>query len=300
MLGIIFVFIACLFWGFDTLFRYPLVMKGFHPVLLVSIEHLILTLIFASGFVFKLNKLKKLKLDHIICFLMVGSVGSALATVAFTKSFLYLNPSLVILLQKFQPVFAVSMAAIFLKEKLNRGFLLWSSFSFFGGILISYPDILTIKDLLNDQSIFSLTNDTLKGYGLVFVSILGWASATVFGKKLTQLGYNTKQILGGRFLTGFVTLIWFCPLDVNLLLVEVRDYLQILLMVFISGVLAMSLYYQGMMKLQAKNLAIVEMFFPLSAVIINWYFLDKHLLLVQLIGGVILIFGSIIIQFKKY
>jgi hypothetical protein len=45
---------------------------------------------------------------------VIGGVGSAIATVAFTESFQFLNPSLVILLQKMQPVVAITLAAIVL------------------------------------------------------------------------------------------------------------------------------------------------------------------------------------------
>jgi drug/metabolite transporter (DMT)-like permease len=70
--------------------------------------------------------------------------------------------------------------------------------------------------------------------------------------------------------------------------------------VLISGALAMWLYYQGLKRLPAKTTAIAEMFFPFFAVVANWVVLGKQLTDLQLIGGGILIIGSLIIQIKKY
>lgn len=71
-------------------------------------------------------------------------------------------------------------------------------------------------------------------------------------------------------------------------------------MVIISGALAMWFYYQGLKRLSAKTTAIAEMFFPFFAIIVNWIFLGKQLTELQLLGGGILIFGSFVIQLKKY
>jgi drug/metabolite transporter (DMT)-like permease len=42
------------------------------------------------------------------------------------------------------------------------------------------------------------------------------------------------------------------------------------------------------------------MFFPLCAVVVNWVFLGKQLSDIQLMGGVLLMLGALIIQLKKY
>jgi drug/metabolite transporter (DMT)-like permease len=144
------------------------------------------------------------------------------------------------------------------------------------------------------------TDVAIKGYGLVGISILGWGAATVFGKRLSIVGFETKSIMAGRFLTGLLVLIPFVQWDRSLILPQGEDYLRILIMVMISGALAMWFYYQGLKKLSAKTTAIAEMFFPFFAIIVNWIFLGKQLSELQLIGGAILIFGSLIIQLKKY
>ena len=39
------------------------------------------------------------------------------------------------------------------------------------------------------------------------VSVVGWGATTVFGKKLSMEGYDEKEIMAGRFLIGFITML---------------------------------------------------------------------------------------------
>lgn len=300
MFGTFLVILACLFWGLDTLIRYPLVERGINPITIVFYEHCILALIFSSGLVLKIKRLGELKISDVFSFLVIGGVGSAIATVAFTESFRYLNPSLVIILQKLQPIVAIMLAAIILKEEIQKQFLIWASVCLFGGFLVSSPDIERFYSLVVHNPAAVTSDVALKGYVLVAVSIIGWGATTVFGKRLSMVGFETKDIMSGRFMTGLLVLIPFVQWDRNLVLPEGEDFLKIVLMVIISGALAMWLYYQGLKRLSAKTTAIAEMFFPFFAIIMNWIFLGKQLTELQLIGGAILIFGSLIIQLKKY
>jgi drug/metabolite transporter (DMT)-like permease len=300
MVGTFLVILACALWGMDTLIRYPLVERGINPISIVFYEHCFLALIFSSGLIANIKRVGELKLADIFSFFIIGGVGSAIATVAFTESFQYLNPSLVILLQKLQPVVAIILATIVLKEDIQKQFVIWAAVCLFGGLLVSSPDIERFYKL-TINNFGAVTSDVaIKGYGLVGISILGWGATTVFGKRLSVMGFETKTIMGGRFLTGLLTLIPFVQWNRKLILPNGEDYLRILIMVIISGALAMWFYYQGLKKLSAKTTAIAEMFFPFFAIILNWIFLGKELSQLQLIGGGILIFGSFIIQIKKY
>ena len=300
MTGTFLVILACLFWGMDTLIRYPLVERGINPVTIVFYEHIALTVIFSLGLIPAIKRIGELKLADIFSFIIIGGVGSAIATVAFTESFQYLNPSLVILLQKFQPVVAILLSALVLKEEIQKQFLVWASICLIGGLLISSPDIVRFYDLLRSDFSTVTSDGATRGYGLVGVSILGWGATTVFGKRLSMVGFETKSIMAGRFLIGLFVIIPFVKWDRSMILPQGEDYLRILIMVMISGALAMWLYYQGLKRLSARTTAIAEMFFPFFAIILNWVFLGKQLTELQLIGGAILIFGSLIIQIKKY
>lgn len=300
MAGTFLVILACLFWGMDTLIRYPLVERGINPITIVFYEHCVLTLLFSLGLIPAIKRIGELKLADIFSFLIIGGVGSAIATVAFTQAFHYLNPSLVILLQKFQPIVVIFLSAIILKEQVQKEFIIWAVICMIGGLMISSPDIVRFYDLLRSDLSTVTSDGAIRGYGLIGVSVLGWGASTVFGKRLSMVGFDTKSIMAGRFLTGLLFLIPFVQWNQSLILPQGEDYLRILIMVLISGALAMWLYYQGLQRISAKSTAIAEMFFPFFAIILNWFFLGKQLNDWQLLGGGILIIGSLIIQIKKY
>ena len=291
---------ACSLWALDTLIRYPLIESGISAFSIVFYEHLILTLISLTVFYKAFPTILKAKRSHWGYFLIVGGVGSALSTLAFTKAFTYLNPSLVILLQKFQPVIAISLARVVLKEKVERIFILWAMVCLAGALLISYEDIL--KVFYSDKSLRELLfhSDSLQGYMLVCFSVMGWGASTVFGKKLLYIGYQDEQILAGRFAFGFVCLLPFISMESSLLELGVNEFSKISLMVLVSGLLAMYLYYHGLRKISARACSLTELFFPFMAVLVNWMFLGATLTGVQLLGGLLLIIGSVIIQLKKY
>jgi len=61
----------------------------------------------------------------------------------------------------------------------------------------------------------------------------------------------------------------------------------------------MWLYYLGMKRLPAHVVAIAELLFPVFAVLVNWYFLDAGLLVVQMIGTAILLLGSTLVAMTQ-
>lgn len=301
MIGFLLIVGACALWAVDTLIRYPLVNNGMDSLLMVFYEHLLLSSVLVIIAVKSLPKLKKAKLNHIFCFIMVGGVGSALATLAFTQAFVFINPSLVILLQKFQPLVAIVLAGIVLKEKIQKVFILWALVCLLGALLISYEDILKLVN--SDKEIKELLfhPGALQGYILTLFSVFGWGAATVFGKKLSLEGYSDDLILAGRFSMGLLFLIPFIVIGQTPIFTDSLEvYSKISLLVFVSGLLGMFLYYQGLRRIPARLCTLAEMFFPFMGVIVNWLFLDAVLTPLQLIGGLVLISGSMVIQVKHY
>ena len=296
MSGVFFIIGACLLWAFDTLFRYPLLGQGISAEVIVFHEHLLLTLIFLP-FLFKnKEKIWKAQVNHVVYFAFIGGLGSAVGTLAFTKAFTLINPSLVILLQKLQPLVAILLAKILLKEEIKGKFLFWAFFCLIGGALISYDDILPVLNI--EGELFD--SKAARGYALALLAVFSWGAATVFGKKLSLSGYSEIEIMSGRFIMGFIFL---TPLLATGQITFISDYAiggKIALMVLISGIIGMYLYYRGLKKLPARLCALAEMFFPFCAIAINWIFLNQSLSLLEMIGGGLLLLGSTVIQLKHY
>lgn len=300
MKGFGFLLIACTLWALDSLIRYPLMQQGISAASIVFYEHLILVIIFSYVFFKSFKKIWNAKLSHFFYFFMVGGMGSALATMCFTRAFLFLNPSLVILLQKLQPVMAISLAHIVLKERIGKPFVFWAGVCLIGGLLISFEDFQGIFTDPQNLSRYVFHEKALIGYILVLISVVGWGAATVYGKKLTLEGYSNEEIMAGRFVMGFLFLIPFAMGESQTFNHDIEIYGKVLAMVLVSGMLAMYVYYKGLKLISARAASLSEMFFPFMAVIVNWLFLGTSLSFLQLVGGAILLLGSVVIQVKKY
>ncbi|MEQ1723205.1 MAG: DMT family transporter, partial [Pseudobdellovibrio sp.] len=201
-----------------------------------------------------------------------------------------INPSLVILLQKLQPIVVIFLSAFILKENIKKSFYLYFVLALSGVLLISYPDLKGLD----------VSNAAGFGYFLTLLAVVGWGASTVFGKKLSLMKFNENEILLGRFGLGFLFLLVFCLSNNTMPSSELNFdvYLKILGMVLISGLLGMLLYYKGLKRVPAHIGSIAELFFPLSAVVINWIFLGKTLEPVQIAGACILTAVSVAIQYQ--
>lgn len=297
-LGIFFIFLGTLMWALDTLVRYPLL--GFVSAFqIVYLEHLYLSIIFL-GLLLILHTKKRINLlltfkqvnkKDALSFLVIGAVGSGFSTLAFTKAFQLINPSVVILLQKLQPFLVILFSAILLKEKLEKRFFIWAGVAIAGTFLLATPDLIRM------QWQYFFNSDYLAlGYILTLFAVLGWSLSTIFGKHLSNRGYSENVIMSGRFICGFIAMnfYWLGTQWVNLEVERLADvHLKILLMVFLSGILGMYFYYKGLKKVTAHVGSIAELFFPLSVILINWIFLGQGLSWRQLIGALLMVIASV-------
>ena len=242
-----------------------------------------------------------MKLSSIFYFFFIGVLGSAIATLCFTKAFVLINPSLVILLQKLQPIVAITLASFIIGEKIQKPFMFLAVIAIVGAVLISSQDIF--PGLVQfDFKLAFLSEKAILGYLLTMVAVVSWGASTVFGKKLTAEGFSEIQIMGGRFSFGFIFLSAYILANKQYMIGSWQwiTWGKVLLMVLLSGLLGMYFYYKGLKQISARVCAITEMFFPLSAVAINWIFLDAKLNVVQIIGALLLVIASTIIQIKRF
>lgn len=303
-LGIFLVIMACLCWALDAYYRYPLMKNNLKAEWLVFAEHSFLILIFfypiMSGLI---NLIQNATSGIWISFLMIGALGSALATVFFSKAMFLLNPSIVIVLQKLQPIVALLLAKILLKEKLPWHFLLVALLAIIGVVLLTYNDFVQI----DFNSISNDSNHIIYGYLFAFLSVIGWASATIFAKKIfnqTAHYLGVYQVLGVRYFLGWLALLVYLEFFEGSEWDPIYNVLQphvfsIFMMVMISAVIGMSFYYQGMKILRSRIIVIAELWYPFLAILINLWLLKIHLDWVQILGASILVMATYLVQIKK-
>ncbi len=292
MTGTFFIMIACLTWALDTLIRYPLLNQGFSTLQIVLFEHLTLV-IFTLPCLWRCRHIfRHLKGLEFASLFFIGGIGSAIGTLAFTQAFHFLNPTVVILLQKLQPLVAILAASWLLKERIHRHFFYWSLLIIVGSFLMIWPDITKLN--FTNLHYTSETSALLSGYGMALLAVFSWGMATVCGRYLSQKEMPADAIMSGRFLMGLAVLAVFAlsqPHQIQA--ISVTDTGKIVVMAALSGLLGMSLYYHGLKDTPAQLATLAELTFPVFAALINWSLLGIALNNWQIAGGLILIGGNL-------
>lgn len=280
------VFFAALLWATDAPFRLHLTQE-LPSNFIVLAEHFFDTLIVLPLLWVNWRELKQLSLRHWLAIIVIAVGGSALASVAFTEAFHYVNPSVAILLQKLQPLIVIGLAGVFLQEKLRSWFWLWAIIALAGAYLISFPHLVP---QVYDGEIF---NPNLMGVGFALVAVLLWGLSTVLGKyALGTISFKVMTSL--RFILAFVFLLGFNFAEKtmpHLASVTGKDWLFIAIIAVTSGVVSLFIYYRGLQSTKASIATLAELGFPLGAVIINAIFLDALLQPMQLLGMAVLLFA---------
>ena len=211
--------------------------------------------------------------------------GGLLGTLAYTSalSFIqYINFSVVVLLQKLQPIFAIILARVVLKEQIKGRFYLWAGLALVGSYFVAFPDVIP-KWQDGGKNVWA---------GLLAVgAAFAWGSSTVMGKySLREL--DTKIVtplrLGLTTILSGVYLLLFVQFD-SISSISSEQLYYLIAIVFSSGAVALSIYYFGLKKVAASEATILEMFWPISAVFIDWVFFDHALTWSQIMGAMIML-----------
>ena len=276
--------LAALLWATDALFRKPLT-QDLSAWAIVFAEHA-LALVFVIPILIKSwRRAVALTARQWGAVLFIGVAASALATVAFTASFSYVSPSVSILLQKIQPLFTLVLALVWLGERLPKYFWGWAVAALVGGYFVSFPEIIPQLSLYQSGAI---------GVMLALVAALLWGSATVFGRFLLK-DLSFPLVTALRFIVALPVLgiiLGYYNGFSAFSTISVRDIWFLIIIMLGPGFGAMYLYYKGLAVTKASVSAILELTWPLAAVVLNWIFLKETLTLWQIFGGLVLT-GSI-------
>ncbi|MFH1789848.1 MAG: EamA family transporter [bacterium] len=279
--GALAVAIAAILWSLDGTFLRPKLYTLPSP-LVVFLEHL-LGFIVLTPFLYAYKKqIKKINKKQWMAVFWVALFGGALGTTFITKALFltgFHDISVVILLQKFQPIFAIILASIFLRERFPKNFYIYAGLAVVAGYFMTFKDPTAINSVANTATaaiIFSL------------LAAFAWGSATTFGKySLKDISYGLLTAL--RF--GLTTIIMIIPAVTyfsQLQTVNSTQWWTLITIVFSSGALAMFIYYYGLKKIPASVGTMCELSWPVSAILLD-YFLNKNVLSMSQIFGAVIV-----------
>lgn len=286
--GAIAISISAILWGLDGVILTPQLYNlevSFVVFILHAIPFLLMNIIFFKEY----GYLKQFtKIDFTTLFL-ISLFGGAIGTIAIVKALFLVNfqqLTVVVLLQKLQPIFAISLAAILLKEKLHKNFIVWAVIAMIAGYFMTFgwrlPD-------------FKTGSNTIYASLLAVLAAFSFGSSTVFSKKILHK-YNYKTATFYRY--GMTTIIMLVVVLISgsfdqFALSTSQNWIYFIIIAFTTGSGAIVLYYYGLNKVTAIVATICELFFPISAIILDYFVHDTRLSPIQWISAAIMILSIV-------
>ena len=280
---------AAILWSLDGYIRQNLF--ALPSFLIISLEHVIGAIIFFPLLIKGWKEIYTLSQRGWISVLWISICGGVLGTFFYTKALSYveyIDLSVVVLLQKLQPFFAIALAAIILREKITKRFFILALTAVVGGYLITF----------GNNPIANWNDKTIIAALLALLAAFSWGSSTVLGKHaLNQISFMTITALR-LTITAAITLFIIISNSQYELITEMSftNWSYIILIVISSGSIALFIYYYGLNHLPASHVTIYELFWPLSAVTIDWFIYERVMTAYQFIGAIILLTSIILLS----
>jgi drug/metabolite transporter (DMT)-like permease len=279
------IILAAFLWGLDGILRRSLF--ALPPITIVFYEHLIGLLILLP-FVIRSARGERLTRREWGAMALVGTLSSVLGTLWFTTALLkvnFISFSVVFLLQKLQPIFAVATAAVVLKEKISSRYFAWALAALVAAYFVTFPG--GYVNLATGQG-------TAVAAMFALLAAMAWGSSTAFSRYIL-LKHPPTYIAGLRFAIATVFALALMPFLAGAApatqAIEFDQLLRLLAIALTTGMVALWVYYRGLKKTEVKVSTILELVFPMTAVFIDIFLYDTVLHWSQYAAAIILIYA---------
>lgn len=282
--GPMLIVIAAILWAVDGILRRSL--YSLPAVTIVFFEHLVGAVLILPIALRQWRSQTLTARDWMIA-VAVSGLSSLLGTVFFTAALLqvmYIPFSVVFLLQKLQPLFAISSARLLLGEQVTRRYLPWAGAALLAAYFVTFPG-----GRVNLET----------GSGTILAAMLAFGAAACWGigttlSRMLLLKVSDTVATGLRFgITSLLGLGAVVVMGQTASLVEVTpsQWLRFLMIALSTGMVALWIYYKGLKQTQAKVSTILELTFPLLAVVIDAILYKTWLQPTQYLAAGVLLFS---------
>lgn len=286
--GTIAIGLSAIMWGFDGVVLTPRLYNldvGYVVFMLHMIPFLLMNLFLFRQY----SNLKYFTKQDYITFSLVALFGGAIGTIAIVKALFlvqFQQLSVVVLLQKLQPIFAITLAAILLKEKIKKNFVIWATLAVVASYFLTFglhlPNIHTEKNIIEASL-------------LAVLAAFSFGSSTVLSKSLLK---HHNFVTATFFRYGFTSFFMLAYVVVfsKFGQLEVTTNYNWLIMIIIgltTGSGAIFVYYFGLKRVRAMVATISELLFPVSAIFFDYVVNGSYLSPVQYIAAAIMVFALI-------
>jgi drug/metabolite transporter (DMT)-like permease len=288
IIGAVAVSVAAIMWGLDGVVLTPR-LYNLDVSLVVFVLHALPFLIM-QAFLFKQYRhLKHFTGRDVLILLLIALFGGAVGTLSIVKALFLINfkeLSVVVLLQKLQPVFALILASIILKEKLNKYFIFWASVAIFGGYFLTFG--FELPDMKTGSA-------TALSAMYALLAAFAFGSSTVFSKMILQKYSFTTATFYRYGFTALLMGVFILVAGKSFSYSQITpvNWLIFFIIAITTGSGAIFLYYYGLNHVKASVAVMCELFFPISTIIFDYAFNGSRLSPVQWISAGLMVFAIV-------
>lgn len=286
-LGASLVCLAATMWGFDGIVLTPRLYKlnvMYVVFMLHTLPLLGMTILFGKK---EFENIKKMSLETKIYYMLVALFGGVIGTLSIVKALFLVNfnhLTVVTLLQKLQPIFAIILSIFLLKERVKKQFFLWTFIALMSGYFLTFQLSIPKMDLGNNMWKASL---------FAILAAFSFGSSTVFGKKILESS-SFRTALYTRYLFTFIILSVLVLITGNIRYIfdtTLYEWIIFIIIGLTTGSGAILIYYSGLKYIKASIATICELCFPVSSIIFDYIFNGKMLTPVQVASAILLLFS---------
>lgn len=286
--------VAAALWGLDGVVLTPR-LSGLPVLFVVFLIHAVPFLVMQPILFRTWRELAAMDRQSWLALIVVSATGGLVGTVSIVKALFLVQfdmLSVVVVLQKLQPVFAISLAAFLLKERVTGRFLARASLALGGGYLLTFG--FQPPTIGND-------NNLLLAAALALLAAASFGSATAISKMLIN-SVDVRTATFGRYgVTAVLALVTCLAGGVGLPFERVtqNQWSIIIIIGMTTGTTALVLFYWGLQRIRASVATICELCLPLSAIILDYAVNGTILRPAQWFGAAVLIFAIMSITLPK-
>lgn len=293
-ISLVMIGFAASLWGLDGVVLTPR-LSNLNVLLVVFLLHALPFAVMNLFWFKRYSLLKTFDRKTVFSLVWVSVFGGALGTIAIVHALFLVNfqqLSVVVLLQKFQPIFAVVLATIFLKEQLTKNFMLWGLLAVVGGYFLTFgfqmPHI-------------AISNQTAKAALYSLLASFSFASSTVFSKNILA---QTDYISATFFRYGTTSVLMFFVVLIagqfsGIQHSTTENWLIFAIISVTTGTGAILLYYYGLKYVKASYAILMELFFPITTIVLDYFVNHNVLSPLQWVSASVMVFAILKASLSK-
>jgi drug/metabolite transporter (DMT)-like permease len=265
-IGALAICAAALLWGLDGVALTPR-LNALPVAFVVFLLHLVPFALMQPFLYRRYRSFAALPGREWLFLLLVSLAGGWLGTLSIVRALFLVQfnqLSVVVLLQKLQPLFAIALANLLLGERVGMRFLFKAAAALAGAYLMTFgwrPPSLASGTANAEAALWAV------------LAAAAFGSATVFGKRLlSSLDFQSATF--GRYgMTAAIALVWLAVSGQGLSFGAMTPFHWALVLGIgvTTGSGALFLYYFGLHRVRAVVSAVCELCLPLSAILFDYW-----------------------------